>query len=123
MFFFFLFPLVFLAVLAIWLVSAWKARSLMAASSLKATVVLALALCYVLALAMISADPWYDDNGSPEFIAWPERFGWAAEIAGWLALLVVPAALGLRAFVLWRKSRRAAENSRIRSEISAQGEP
>jgi hypothetical protein len=116
MFFFFLFPLVFLAVLAIWLVSAWKARSVMAASSLKATIVLALALCYVLALAMISADPWFDDNGSPEFIAWPERFGWAAEIAGWLALLVVPAVLGLRAFVLWSKSRGAAGNSRIRGE-------
>ena len=52
-------------------------------------------LTYAGALGLISLDPYFDDNGAREYIDWRYRWIWAAEIAGWLSLLTVPAALML----------------------------
>lgn len=93
----FLFPLALLGALVAWLAGVRQARSFVSAPPVTATMLAALVLSYVLSLGIISYAPWYDDNGSREFIAWPYRWAWAAELAGWLAILVVPAALGLRA--------------------------
>lgn len=94
-----LYPIACLGVAAAWLAYAWKTRSVRSVPSSVTIALLALALCYVLGLAIISLAPWYDDNGAPEFISWQYRWGWAAELAGWLAILVLPAAFGLRALV------------------------
>lgn len=97
-----LFPLAFLVVLAIWLAHVWKKRSVKSAPSAITTTLVALVVCYALGLALISMDPWYDDNGAPEFISWRYRWVWAGWLASWLAILVLPVVLGLRSLVLWR---------------------
>ncbi|GHD24445.1 hypothetical protein ACFOEZ_10085 [Tianweitania populi] len=74
-----------------------------------------LLLCYVLAFALISLDPYFDDNGAPSFIDLRFRWFWAAELAGWIALLFLPTAFALRAAVkgvrVWL--RRTSENEGI----------
>ncbi|MNV77883.1 hypothetical protein D3C71_1713440 [compost metagenome] len=97
-----LFPLAFLVVLAIWLAHVWKKRSVKSAPSAITTTLVALVVCYALGLALISIDPWYDDNGAPEFISWQYRWVWAGWLASWLAILVLPLVVGLRALVLCR---------------------
>lgn len=96
------FPLVFLGILASWLAYVWKNRSVKSVPSAITTALLALVFCYALSLILISMDPWYDDNGAPEFISWQYRWAWAAWLAGWLAMLILPIIFGLRAFVLSR---------------------
>lgn len=91
-----LYPLVLCVALAIWTASAVRARSVVAPRR-EAAVVLGLALAYGAGLGLVSAYPYFEDNGMPEFIGWPERWSWAAEYAGWVALLLVPAALGIDA--------------------------
>ncbi|WP_313064593.1 hypothetical protein [Achromobacter animicus] len=97
-----IFPLVFVGTLAIWLACVVKGRSVKAAPPALTVTLLALILCYAMGLILISLDPWFDDNGVPEFISWKYRWAWAASIAGWLAIVVLPAALGLRAAFLSR---------------------
>ena len=58
-----------------------------------------LVFCYALAFVLISLDPYFDDNGSRSFITLRYRWFWAAEIGGWLSLLIVPAAFAVRALV------------------------
>ncbi len=70
------------------------------------TVLAGLVLSYLLGLVLVSADPWFEDNGVREFIEWRFRWAWAAEYAGWLALLVVPVTWAIQA--IWRASRRRA---------------
>ncbi|AVJ28544.1 hypothetical protein CLM73_16295 [Achromobacter spanius] len=102
-----IFPLVFVGLLAIWLACVVKGRSVKAAPSALTATLVALIVCYAMGLLLISIDPWFDDNGVPEFISWKYRWAWAASIAGWLTVVVLPAVLGLRAFFLSRARRRA----------------
>ncbi|MBV7501725.1 hypothetical protein [Achromobacter sp. ACM05] len=97
-----IFPLVFVGVLTIWLACVVKGRSVKRAPPALTVTFLALVLCYAMGLIVISLDPWFDDNGVPEFISWKYRWAWAASIAGWLAIVVLPAVLGLRAAFLSR---------------------
>jgi len=100
-----IFPLVFVGVLAFWLASVVKGRSVTGAPPALTATLVALVVCYALGLILISIDPWFDDNGVPEFISWKYRWAWAASVAGWLAIVVLPALLGLRAFFLPRTRR------------------
>ncbi|KQU81771.1 hypothetical protein ASD00_35060 [Ensifer sp. Root31] len=100
MFMFFVFPVALLLTSTVWMRSAWNARSVCGASSVAATLLAAFTLCYVVALAQVSLDPWFDDNGVREFIAWRYRWGWAAMFAGWYTIVIVPLAFGFRALVL-----------------------
>ena len=97
-----IFPLVLVGVLTIWLACVVKERSVKRAPPALTVTLLALVLCYAMGLILISLDPWFDDNGVPEFISWKYRWAWAASIAGWLAIVVLPAVLGLRAVFLSR---------------------
>jgi hypothetical protein len=97
-----IFPLVFVGVLTIWLACVVKGRSVKGAPPALTVTLFALVLCYAMGLILISLDPWFDDNGVPEFISWKYRWAWAASIAGWLAIVVLPAMLGLRAVFLSR---------------------
>lgn len=67
---------------------------------------------YLIGLALISHDPYFDDNGVPEFIPWRFRWGWAWIYAGLLQFAVIPCGFGLRAglrFLGRRKPAGAAE--------------
>ena len=99
------FPLVFVGVLAIWLACVVKGRSVKGAPHALTVTLVALVVCYAMGLLLISIDPWFDDNGVPEFISWKYRWAWAASIASWLAIVILPALLGLRAFFLSRARR------------------
>lgn len=94
-----LFPLAIFGLSAAWLASACRARSTSAVPSGMTMALMALAVCYILGLTIVSLAPWYDDNGAPAFIAWRYRWAWAAELAGWLAIPVLPTVLGLRSLV------------------------
>lgn len=100
-----IFPLVFVGVLTIWLACAVKGRSVKGAPPALTVTLLASVLCYAMGLILISMDPWFDDNGVPEFISWKYRWAWAAEYAGWLAIVILPAGLGLRAAFVSRARR------------------
>ena len=66
----------------------------------KATLI-AVALAYGVALAAISYDPYFEDNGAPEYIEWRFRWVLAAELGGWLTILTLP--LVLAAGALYRR--------------------
>lgn len=101
----FIFPLVFVGILAIWLACVVKGRSVKGAPPALTAALVTLVVCYALGLVMTSIDPWFDDNGVPEFISWKYRWAWAASIAGCLAVVILPGVLGLRAFFLSRARR------------------
>ncbi|MGB3434028.1 hypothetical protein [Achromobacter sp.] len=71
-----------------------------------------LLLTYLIGLALVSHDPYFDDNGVPEFIPWRFRWAWAWLYAGLLQFIVVPCGFGLREglrFLARRKPPRAAQ--------------
>ncbi|MCO5158198.1 MAG: hypothetical protein M9945_15860 [Aquamicrobium sp.] len=109
-----LYPLAFVGVSAAWLAYLWKGRSMKSVPPSVTAALEALTVCYILGLAIISVAPWYDDNGAPEFISWRYRWGWAAELAGWLAIPVLPVALFLssRRLSCRKSSSEAARRSR-----------
>ncbi len=74
-----------------------------------------LLLCYASAFVLISLDPYFDDNGAPSFIDLRFRWFWAAELAGWIALLFLPTAFALRAAVkgVRIRLRRTSENEAV----------
>lgn len=100
-----IFPLAFAGVLAIWLACVVKGRSVKGAPPALTVTLVALAVCYAMGLLLISIDPWFDDNGVPEFISWKYRWAWAASIASWLTVVILPAVLGLRALFVSRARR------------------
>lgn len=100
-----IFPLVFLGVLAIWLACVVKGRSVKGTPPALTATLVTLVVCYALGLVLISIDPWFDDNGVPEFISWKYRWAWAASIASWLTVVILPAVLGLRALFVSRARR------------------
>ncbi len=109
------FPVLLLAVLGAWIASACKARSVRAVPAGLNVALAALCLAYLLALAGVSADPWFDDNGVPEFIEWRFRWGWAAAYANLLAIPALLVAFGLRAMLRgWRAVRAARADKKAR---------
>lgn len=67
---------------------------------------------YLIGLALVSHDPYFDDNGVQEFIPWRFRWAWAWICAGLLQFIVIPCAFGLRAglrFLIQRKPPGAAQ--------------
>lgn len=63
-----------------------------------------LGACYVAGFLAISADPFFDDNGSPEFIELRFRWVWAAVFGGMFSFVAVPLALtGKAAWRWWRR--------------------
>lgn len=63
---------------------------------------------YLIGLALVSHDPYFDDNGVQEFIPWRFRWAWAWIYAGLLQFAVIPCALGLR-FLARRKAASATQ--------------
>ncbi len=63
------------------------------------TMLAAIVLTYAAVLVGLWMDPYFEDNGPPEYIAWRDRWWLAAEIAGWLSLMTVPVMLMLVASV------------------------
>jgi hypothetical protein len=80
-----------------------------------------LVLCYALAFALVSLDPYFDDNGAPSFIALRYRWFWAAELGGWTALLFVPTAFALRAAVNGVRGR--LKHTRPNEAAAGEAEP
>jgi hypothetical protein len=56
-------------------------------------VLIGLGLSYLVALALVCADPYFTDNEVEEFIAWPQRWGWALMVASVLQWVLVPITL------------------------------
>jgi len=71
-----------------------------------AAIGLGLLLSYGLAMTALCIDPYYDDNGLPEFIDWRYRWMWAAEFAGWISLIAVPIVLISASFAQARRTKR-----------------
>lgn len=70
-----------------------------------------LSASYGMAVLILSLNPSYQDNNSISHLGWREVFIWSLELAGLLALVVLPAMFGLRSLVrLWqdRRDRREA---------------
>ncbi|CAB3811534.1 hypothetical protein IB259_12170 [Achromobacter sp. ACM04] len=67
-----------------------------------------LVLSYLVGLALVIHDPYFDDNGVPEFIPWRFRWTWAWLYAGLLQFAVVPSGLALRRLAR-RKTASAAQ--------------
>lgn len=109
---FLLFPALFAAGLLISLAASavhgrrhgWKAP----ATRLWLFVAGCLAFSYLGGLALVIHDPYFDDNGVPEFIPWRFRWAWAWLYAGLLQFVLVPCGLGLR-FLARRKAASAAQ--------------
>ena len=62
-----------------------------------AAVLLAIGIAYVVALTLISSDPYFEDNGSIEYMEWRYRFVLALEVTGWLTPVTFPLILLVRA--------------------------
>ncbi|CAB3915431.1 hypothetical protein [Achromobacter anxifer] len=65
-------------------------------------------LSYLIGLGLICHDPYFDDNGLPEFIPWRFRWAWAWIYAGLLQFAVVPCGFALRAALRFLAARKAA---------------
>jgi len=84
--------------IAAWMASfAMRGRWPSTPGGLKLVVVTLLA-CYLAGLVLVCVDPYFEDNGVIEFIDWPDRWSWAGEFGGWIALAAVPIALLVRSF-------------------------
>lgn len=81
-----------LPVTLIALVAWFKTRRGIAAAML-----LAVGIAYVVALTLISIDPYFEDNGSIEYMEWRYRFVLALEVTGWLTPVTFPLILLVRA--------------------------
>lgn len=67
-------------------------------------ILLALVACFVAGYIVISADPYFDDNGAPAFIEPEFRWVWALLFGGLFSVVVVPSVLLARQ--VWRAIRR-----------------
>lgn len=81
-------------------VAYWRTRSRIAVALL-----IAIAMAYASALTLLSIDPYFEDNGSIEFIAWRPRLILAMEVAGWLTILTFPLVLLGHAILVRLRSR------------------
>lgn len=70
-----------------------------------APIFIGLVLSYVVAMLALCIDPYYEDNGLPEFIDWQDRWMWAAAFAGWVALVAVPIVFAVGAVIRRRPSK------------------
>src|SRR5262245_23187952 len=98
---FFLFPSAALISLILWILNARFSGRWAGSSPELRMVLVGLAASYGLAWLLLCIDPYFDDNGAPEFIEWRFRWAWAQEFAGWLAVFVVPAVFGVQ-YILGR---------------------
>ncbi len=69
-----------------------------------AAVLLAIGIAYAVALTLLSSNPYFEDNGSVEFIEWRYRLVLALEVAGWLTPFTLPLVLLVRAAVVRLRS-------------------
>nr|WP_298684864.1 hypothetical protein [uncultured Dongia sp.] len=71
-----------------------------------AAVGVGLLLSYGLAMTALCIDPYFEDNGLPEFIEWRFRWMWAAEFAAWISVIAVPIVLISASFAQARRAKR-----------------
>lgn len=67
-----------------------------------------LGLSYAVAFVRLNLDPYYDDNGWPEFMELRYRWVWALVFGGLFSLMSVPTVFAVRALWLWWRDRRHA---------------
>lgn len=107
---FLLFPVFAFGALAIWTASAIRGGSVRVVPPPQTAAILGFALSYGLGLLLVSLDPYIEDNGVRDFVPWPFRWIWAAELAGWIAILLVPTTLILEYF--FRRTRSAGRSTK-----------
>jgi predicted metal-dependent HD superfamily phosphohydrolase len=67
---------------------------------------LCLGCCYLAAFMSLNLDPYYEDNGWPEFMELRYRWVWASALGGLLAMFVVPCVFAVRSILHARNARR-----------------
>lgn len=92
----FIFPVTLLAACFCGLVDALRFGSVLKIRSVIFIVLFGQIFAYVLALWMLSLDPYFDDNGTLTRIEDHQLWFWALEIGGWLAVVLVPVLLVIR---------------------------
>lgn len=100
----FIFPVALLAACLCGLVDVLRFRSVLKIRPVILVVLFGQIFAYMLALWMLSLDPYFDDNGTLTRIEGRQLWFWALEIGGWFAIVLVPALLVIR-FLLQRALR------------------
>lgn len=106
----YLFPVAVLGAFAATVADAVRFRSLLRVRAGTGLMLGGLVASYGLALVILALHPFYEDNNSVSRLDVKGILIWALELAGWLALAVVPIAFGLWALL---------NRSRIRSDAPA----
>lgn len=89
----FIFPVTLLAACLCGLADALRFRSVLKIRPVILIVLFGQIFAYVLALWMLSLDPYFDDDGTLTRIEGHQLWFWALEIGGWFAVVLVPALL------------------------------
>ena len=89
----FIFPVTLLAACLCGLADAIRFRSVLKIRPVTLVVLFGQIFAYMLALWMLSLDPYFDDNGTLTRIEGRQLWFWALEIGGWFAVVLVPALL------------------------------
>lgn len=100
----FIFPVTLLAACLCGLADALRFRSVLKIRPVILFVLFGQIFAYMLALWMLSLDPYFDDDGTLTRIEGHQLWFWALEIGGWLAVVLVPALLAIL-FLLQRALR------------------
>lgn len=100
----FIFPVTLLAACLCGLADALHFRSVLKIRPVILFVLFGQIFAYMLALWMLSLDPYFDDDGTLTRIEGHQLWFWALEIGGWLAVVLVPALLAIL-FLLQRALR------------------
>ncbi|MCO6392562.1 hypothetical protein GTW25_16170 [Aliihoeflea aestuarii] len=102
----YLFPLAVLGAFVAVVADAVRFRSLLEVRAGVGLVLGGLVASYGLALVLLALNPTFEHNNSVSRMNVREIFVWALEIAGWLALVIVPAAFGLWSLLrAWERRR------------------
>ncbi len=92
----FIFPVTLLAACLCGLADALRFRSVLKIRPITLVVLVGQIFAYVLALWILSLDPYFDDDGTLTRIEGHQLWFWALEIGGWFAVILVPALLAIR---------------------------
>lgn len=98
-----LFPLALIASLLLTVALRARSGNWLSASGAPLLLLLTLAACYIAGFVAVSADPYFDDNGLPEFIELRFRWVWAAIFGSMFSSVAVPLVFIVRA--AWRGFR------------------
>ena len=89
----FIFPVALLTACLCGLVDVLRFRSVLKIRPVILVVLFGQIFAYMVALWMLSLDPYFDDNGTLTRIEGHQLWFWALEFGGWFAVVLVPALL------------------------------